>query len=82
MSVCQHIVLSWEHQRCFVTLTVKVHCRCCYWYCGVVVILQALVDFGTIAQDDVDSLFFTDDAQEAADYLIECLSRNSTHNGL
>jgi hypothetical protein len=58
-----------------------VHC-CCAPATVVAVVVQALVDFGTIAQDDVDSLFFTDDAQEAADYLIECLSRNSTHNGL
>eukprot|EP00903_Cladosiphon_okamuranus_P014367 g13338.t2 len=35
---------------------------------------QALVEFGTIAQDDVDSLFFTDDPQEALDYLVGCLS--------
>ena len=27
-------------------------------------LLQALVEFGTIAQEDVDSLYFTDDPQE------------------
>lgn len=28
--------------------------------------VQALVEFGTIAQDDVDSLFFTDDPEEVS----------------
>ncbi|CAM9557800.1 unnamed protein product [Ectocarpus sp. 6 AP-2014] len=37
---------------------------------------QALVEFGTIAQEDVDSLFFTDDPQEALDYLVGCLSKS------
>ncbi|CAM9652730.1 unnamed protein product, partial [Hapterophycus canaliculatus] len=36
---------------------------------------QALVEFGTIAQEDVDSLFFTDDPQEALDFLVGCLSK-------
>lgn len=33
---------------------------------------QALVEFGTIAQDDVDSLFFTDDPKEVGPKL-QCL---------
>ncbi|CAM9340775.1 unnamed protein product [Ectocarpus sp. 12 AP-2014] len=37
---------------------------------------QALVEFGTIAQEDVDSLFFTDDPQEALAYLVGCLSES------
>ncbi|CAN0361520.1 unnamed protein product, partial [Phaeothamnion confervicola] len=43
-----------------------------YWQ--TIVNWQAVVDFGTIAQEDVDSLFFTDDATEAFDYLVQSLS--------
>lgn len=40
--------------------------------------MQSLVDFGTIAQDDVDSLFFTDDAVEAYKFLVSSLSKGQT----
>lgn len=36
-----------------------------YWQ--TVVNWQALVEFGTIAQEDVDALFFTDDPQDVSD---------------
>ncbi|CAM9423448.1 unnamed protein product [Discosporangium mesarthrocarpum] len=42
---------------------------------------QALVDYGTIAQDDVDELFFTDDANEAFNHLVKCLSANNISGG-
>ncbi|CAM9412219.1 unnamed protein product [Chrysoparadoxa australica] len=37
---------------------------------------QVMVDMGTIAQSDVDELFFTDDPEEAFHYLVEKLSSN------
>ncbi|KAG5178863.1 hypothetical protein JKP88DRAFT_258437 [Tribonema minus] len=41
---------------------------------------QALVDFGTIAQDDVNSLLFTDSEHEAFEFLVASLSKNNAHN--
>ena len=35
---------------------------------------QALVDYGTIKQGDVDQLFFTDDVDKAFNYIVENLS--------
>lgn len=46
-----------------------------YWQ--TVVNWQALVEFGTIAQEDVDALFFTDDPQDALNHLVNCLSNSS-----
>jgi len=43
-----------------------------YW--KEVVNWQALVDYGTIKQGDVDQLFFTDDVDKAFDYIVENLS--------
>lgn len=45
------------HARLFYTRPLS-----CYFYQSP--LPQALVEFGTIAQDDVDSLFFTDDPKE------------------
>lgn len=50
-----------------------------YWQ--TVVNWQALVDFGTIAQEDVDALFFTDDPQEAFQYLVGRLSKDGISGG-
>ncbi len=42
-----------------------------YWQ--TVVNWQSFADFGTISQEEVDSLFFTDSAEEAYNYLVDVL---------
>lgn len=37
---------------------------------------QAIADYGVISQRDIDSLFFTDDVQEAKDFIVGALLKN------
>ncbi|CAM9241410.1 unnamed protein product [Choristocarpus tenellus] len=48
-----------------------------YWQ--TIINWQALVDYGTIAQEDVDQLFFTDEPEEAFHHLVKCLSANENN---
>ena len=58
-------IINWEVLR-----SINFLLRMCLYFC-----FQAMVQLGTISREDVQDLYFTDSAGDAANFIIDRLSR-------